>query len=56
MNRQHEGTTKSKKKNRKAKKDKVITVGFMSSTLLMAIIAFAICFVVGIQIGPNFPL
>lgn len=56
MSRQHEGTTKSRKKNRKAKEDKVITVGFMSKTLLIAIIAFAICFIIGIQIGPNCPI
>lgn len=46
----------SKKSTRKSKDEKVMTVGLFSLTLLIGIIAFAICFVLGIFLGPNLPI
>lgn len=46
------GRTNSKKR----KKKRGNTLAFISTTLLLGIISFAVCFVVGIVCGPNLPL
>lgn len=40
----------------KKKKKRAMSAGFISLTLLLGIISFAICFIIGIMVGPNLPI
>lgn len=44
------------KRIKKQKEQKVLTLGVISSALLLGIISFTICFIVGMGIGPNLPI
>lgn len=44
-----------KKGSEKVKKERVLSVGFILSSLILAIIFFFISFIIGIELGPNFP-
>lgn len=49
-------STKQGKKKKKDKRDKVFSIGFVSMTLLMAIIMFFVCFTIGVVFGPDLPI
>ena len=58
-NEQHDlKNSKGKKRNKakKKKKDKVMSGKFIAMTLLLALIAFFVCFSIGIVVGPDFPI
>ncbi|MBQ1274111.1 MAG: hypothetical protein IIY08_01795 [Cellulosilyticum sp.] len=46
-------TTSNKKK---VKKEKVLSLGFIFTSLIIALIAFFVFLSIGVIIGPNFPL
>lgn len=48
--------TSTKRGKKKNKREKVFTMGFVSTTLLLAIIVFFVCFTVGVVLGPDLPI
>ena len=49
-------STKKQGKKKKKKHEKVFSIGFVSMTLLLALIMFFVCFTVGVVFGPDLPI
>lgn len=47
---------KKQKRSKKVKKEKVLTAGFVWSSLILAIILFFVFLIVGMQLAPNLPI
>lgn len=47
--------SKEQKRGKKVKKEKVLSVGFILSSLILAIVFFFTSFIIGIELGPNLP-